>query len=341
MCPAAIACEVVPDDETFVGVSDWARAMRAEIRRVAPYSSSVLISGPTGTGKELIARAIHRHSPRRDRPFIAVDCAAVTGTLFTSHLFGHVRGAFTGADRATPGYFRAAHGGTLFFDEVGELEQELQAKLLRVLQERTVTPLGSHKEIAVDVRIITATNRDLGELVRTGKFREDLYFRLNVVSLKTIPLKDRLEDLGDLAEHILANIAISRARAGEATRRPVSGLFGKARLARQCARVAKLLRARRDVADRRARVPREPERASRRPRDGWTLHWQRIAANCGCRFACPCPIPPPTRPIFPAVCQRWPKWSASTFVARSSGPTTTGPLRPVCWGFPNSNSSGR
>jgi transcriptional regulator with PAS, ATPase and Fis domain len=194
--------------ETLVGVSDWIKALRAEILRIAPHPSSVLISGPSGTGKELAARAIHFHSPRAMQPFIAVDCAAINGPLFTSHVFGHVKGAFTGADHAAIGCFRAADRGTIFLDEIGELELEFQAKLLRVLQQRTVTPVGGHTGVAVDVRILAATNCDLKAMVQAGRFREDLYYRLNVLSLKTIPLKDRTEDIGVLAEHVLARLAL-------------------------------------------------------------------------------------------------------------------------------------
>jgi len=199
--------------QLLVGVSPWATAMRSQIRKIAPHACNVLITGPTGTGKELIAQAIHRHGPRCHRPFIPVDCAAVNGTLFASQMFGHVKGAFTGADHAVLGCFRAAHGGTIFLDEIGELEPEFQAKLLRVLQGRAVTPLGSHEPIPVDVRLIAATNRDLAGMVAAGQFREDLYFRLNVVALETVPLKDRAEDIPLLAEHILARLAVRNATA--------------------------------------------------------------------------------------------------------------------------------
>ena len=191
----------------IIGVSPFAEGIRRQILTIAPHPTSVLISGPSGTGKELIARAIHVHSLRADEPFVAVDCAGVSGPLFAGHLFGHVKGAFTGADHAASGCFRAANRGTIFLDEVGELGRDLQSNLLRVLQERVVTPLGSHKAFPVDVRVLAATNRNLEELVASGSFREDLYFRLNVVAIKTIPLSDRPEDIAPLAQFFLQKIA--------------------------------------------------------------------------------------------------------------------------------------
>jgi DNA-binding NtrC family response regulator len=193
--------------ERIVGVSAWSEQVRRSIELVAVHQSSVLIIGPSGTGKELIARAIHACSRRSSRPFIPVDCAVTTGTLFASHMFGHVKGSFTGATAATLGCFRAADSGTIFLDEIGEMELELQAKLLRVLQQRTVVPVGSHAEIPVDVRVLAATNRDLAIEVDAGRFREDLFYRLNVVVIRTRALRERPEDIPVLASRYLAELA--------------------------------------------------------------------------------------------------------------------------------------
>lgn len=193
--------------DRIAGVSPWADQVRRSIELVAAHQSSVLILGPSGTGKELIARAIHTSSKRAAKAFIPVDCAVTTGTLFASHMFGHVKGSFTGATSSTLGCFRAADGGTIFLDEIGEMELELQAKLLRVLQQRAVVPVGSHDEIPVDVRVVAATNRDLGREVSAGRFRDDLYYRLNVVTIRTLPLKDRPEDVPVLASRYLAELA--------------------------------------------------------------------------------------------------------------------------------------
>jgi DNA-binding NtrC family response regulator len=196
-----------PALDRIAGASAWLEDVRRSIELVAMHQSSVLIIGPSGTGKELIARAIHACGRRSSKAFIPVDCAVTTGTLFASHMFGHVKGSFTGATTATLGCFRAAEAGTIFLDELGEMELELQAKLLRVLQQRTVVPVGSHEEIPVDVRVLAATNRDLEREVEAGRFREDLYYRLNVVTIRTLPLRERPEDIPVLANRYLAELA--------------------------------------------------------------------------------------------------------------------------------------
>ena len=191
----------------ILGKSEWARRIRTEIAKVAPRSSTVLVTGPTGTGKELLARCLHAQSPRAGRAFVPVDCAAIAGSLCASQLFGHVKGAFTGADYESLGCFRAANGGTIFLDEIGELELNIQTMLLRAIQERTVVPIGSYKQVPIDVRIIAATNRDLDWERSSGRFREDLYYRLDVVSLKTTPLVERLNDISVLADYFLEQFA--------------------------------------------------------------------------------------------------------------------------------------
>jgi DNA-binding NtrC family response regulator len=200
--------------ERIVGVSAWSRQLRNDLAKIAQHSSNVLILGPSGTGKELIARAIHANGPKVDRPFIPVDCAVTTGTLFASHMFGHVKGSFTGAISSSLGCFRAASGGTIFLDEIGEMEPEIQSKLLRVLQQRTVVPVGSHEEVPVDVRVLAATNRSLQKEVNEGRFREDLFYRLNVVAIETIPLKERPEDIPLIAGRYLAELAAQHGMPG-------------------------------------------------------------------------------------------------------------------------------
>ncbi|WP_322089521.1 sigma-54 interaction domain-containing protein [Burkholderia sp. BCC1999] len=176
-------------------------ALLEQVRRVAPSDANVLIVGETGTGKELIARHVHDLGDRRDGPFVAVNCGAFSDTLVDSELFGHEKGAFTGAVSAKPGWFEAAHGGTLFLDEIGDLPLSMQVKLLRVLQEREVVRLGSRTGIPVDVRVVAATNVDLQQAVAAGHFRGDLYYRLNVVQLAVPPLRERPGDILPLARH--------------------------------------------------------------------------------------------------------------------------------------------
>ncbi len=177
------------------------------VNQVAPSTATVLIQGESGTGKELIANAIHHGSPRRDRPLIKVSCAALPETLLESELFGHERGAFTGADRQKPGRFELADGGTLFIDEIGELTATTQAKLLRVLQEGEFERLGGTRTLKVDLRLVAATNADLASMVREKRFREDLYYRLNVITIQLPPLRERREDVPLLAHHFLRRYA--------------------------------------------------------------------------------------------------------------------------------------
>ena len=174
---------------------------------VAQSDVSVLINGQSGTGKEIVAQAIHNASPRHDKPFVAINCGALPEQLLESELFGHARGAFTGAVSNREGLFQAAEGGTLFLDEIGDMPVALQVKLLRVLQERKVRPLGSNRDIEINVRIISATHRDLPKAMARGEFREDLFYRLNVVNLKTPPLSERTEDIPLLANHLLRQSA--------------------------------------------------------------------------------------------------------------------------------------
>ncbi len=195
------------DATRVAGDSASSQVLRAQIEVVAPRSATVLIEGETGVGKEVAAREIHSLSRRSGRPFVPVDCTAFSSELMGSQLFGHVKGAFTGAVSAALGFVRCANGGTLFLDEIGELPLAVQAKILRCLQERTVMPVGGTDAIPVDVRVIAATHRDLGQMVREGTFRQDLYFRLNVVRLAIRPLRERREDILPLAARLLEEVA--------------------------------------------------------------------------------------------------------------------------------------
>jgi two-component system response regulator PilR (NtrC family) len=198
--------------DRIVGKSPAMQRVFELVKKVAPAKTSVLISGESGTGKELIARALHHLSPRADQPFVAVNCGAIPESLLESELFGHVKGAFTGAVADKPGLFAAADGGTLFLDEIGELGSQMQVKLLRVLQERKVKKVGDTSEEEFDVRVIAASNRDLEAEVERGAFRRDLYYRLNVIQLHLPPLRQRREDVPLLVEHFVRKHAASLGR---------------------------------------------------------------------------------------------------------------------------------
>ncbi|MHB9028001.1 MAG: sigma-54-dependent transcriptional regulator [Candidatus Latescibacterota bacterium] len=187
----------------IVYVSETMKDVMSRVARAAESRATVLITGESGTGKEIVARAIHTAGDRREKPFVAVNCSAVPETLIESELFGHEKGSFTGADRRRIGRFEQADGGTLFLDEIGEIPLHVQVKLLRVLQERSFERVGGNEPIAVNVRIIAATNRELGEEIRSGRFRQDLYYRLNVVSIDIPPLRIRRQDITVLAEHFI------------------------------------------------------------------------------------------------------------------------------------------
>ena len=209
------------DFSRIIGRSAKMKTLLDTLAMVAPSDATVLIMGESGTGKEVIANAIHHNSPRAGQPFIKVSCAALPETLLESELFGHEKGAFTGAVARREGRFQLAHRGTIFLDEVGEMSPALQTKLLRVLQEKEFEPLGSARTIKVDIRVIAATNKDLEKEVKEGRFREDLYYRLNVVPITMPPLRERKEDIPPLADHFLA---VYR----EKNRKPIKGISGKA-----------------------------------------------------------------------------------------------------------------
>jgi len=191
----------------LIGASPAMQRLYKLIGQVAPTDSTVLITGESGTGKELIAEAVHRHSLRAERRLVKVNCAAIPETLLEAEMFGHERGAFTGASQRRVGKFEFAHGGTIFLDEIGDLGPSTQAKLLRVLQDRTIERLGSNITIPLDVRVLAATNRDLARAVKEGRFREDLYYRLNVVTITAPPLRERREDIPELARFLLNRCA--------------------------------------------------------------------------------------------------------------------------------------
>ncbi len=195
------------EPEQLIGSANVMRRLRETIDKAAPTPATVLVTGESGTGKELVARAIHRQSARRDRPVIQVNCAAIPEELIESELFGHEKGSFTGAVRKQMGKFVAADGGTIFLDEIGDMSARTQAKVLRVLQNGEVEPVGAERTIEVDVRVVAATNRNLEEEIAAGRFREDLFYRLNVIPVRTPALREHLEDLPLLVEHFVRRYA--------------------------------------------------------------------------------------------------------------------------------------
>jgi DNA-binding NtrC family response regulator len=199
--------------ESIVGASPAMLDVYKMVARVAPTMSTVLVVGESGTGKELVARAIHTHSPRTAGPFVAVNCTALTESLLESELFGHAKGAFTGAVASKRGIFEEALGGTVFLDEIGDVAAKMQAQLLRVLQEGEIRRVGGSEPIKVDVRVVAATNKELEEEVKAGRFREDLYFRINVVTIRLPPLRERPSDIPLLVDHFLAKYAARERRA--------------------------------------------------------------------------------------------------------------------------------
>ncbi|CAB1277037.1 sigma-54-dependent transcriptional regulator [Candidatus Nitrosacidococcus tergens] len=192
----------------LLGESSTMEAVRSKITKLACSQAPVYISGESGTGKELVARLIHRQGPRASGPFVPVNCGAIPESLMESEFFGHEKGSFTGASRDKEGLFQAAQEGTLFLDEVADLPIQMQVKLLRAIQERAVRPIGSQREVPVDVRILCATHQDLSQLVNEGKFRQDLFYRLNIVELQVPPLRERAKDIPVLAKHILTQLAL-------------------------------------------------------------------------------------------------------------------------------------
>ncbi|MEX2316447.1 MAG: sigma-54 dependent transcriptional regulator [Pirellulales bacterium] len=208
--------ERIEGSPRLVGRSAGMERVRTLITKVAPTQSTVLILGETGTGKELVARAVHEQSPRAAEPFVAINCGALPETLIESELFGHRKGAFTGADEHREGLFEVANGGTIFLDEIGELPKSMQAKLLRVLESREIRRVGENKATIVDVRVVCATHRDLPEMVTDGDFREDLMYRINTFEIFLPPLRVRLDDIAELAEHLLGRF---RGKAGPAAQR--------------------------------------------------------------------------------------------------------------------------
>ncbi len=209
------------DFSSIIGESRALRSILDEVRKVTDAKSSVLLLGETGTGKELFARVIHHNSSRRDMPFVPINCSAIPENLLETELFGHVRGAFTGAVATKKGILEEAEGGTVFLDEIGDMSLALQAKLLRVIEDQVIRPVGSTKGTKVDIRFVTATNKDLKTAVKQGQFREDLYYRINVISLEIPPLRERKEDIGSLVRYYLERYAQEMGK-------PVKGLAPEA-----------------------------------------------------------------------------------------------------------------
>src|SRR5215210_3796363 len=196
----------------IIGHSERMQAVYQMIETVAEVQSTILVTGESGTGKELVARAIHDLSPRAERPFVSINCGAFTETLLESELFGYVKGSFTGANTNRKGLFEAANRGTIFLDEIGEMSAAMQVKLLRVLQERKVRPVGAHEELDIDTRVIAATNRDLSAMVKDGSFREDLFYRVSVIPIELPPLRERSEDIPELTDHFVKKFCAQTGR---------------------------------------------------------------------------------------------------------------------------------
>ena len=230
------------------------------IEQAAPTAASVLVYGESGTGKELVAKTIHQLSGRSKHPFIAINCAAIPESLLENEIFGHERGAFTGAMDRRPGCFELAHTGTLFLDEIAEVSPGIQAKLLRVLQERTIRRLGGQKEQAVDVRLIAATNVDPAKAVQQGKLREDLYYRINVIGICVPPLRDRAEDIPLLVETFISRVQRTERQVGEGARARGDARAAALLMARQRPRAPQRHRARRHPEPGRIRRGRSPAR---------------------------------------------------------------------------------
>ena len=230
----------------IIGKSEGIRRVIEVMRKVAPSDATVLIRGESGTGKELVAVGIHMASPRGNGPFVSINCGAVPAELLESELFGHAKGAFTGATHATEGLIREAHGGTLFLDEISELAPQLQVKLLRVLQEREVRPVGGKHVYKVDVRFIAATNRDLAQAMAAGRFREDLFYRLNVIDIHVPPLRERADDVRLLAQHFIDRHSRRMGKRFHGMSSDLGEFLARVLVAGQCARTRQPDRARRD-----------------------------------------------------------------------------------------------